>query len=81
MEIRRYRHVIWDWNGTLHDLDVARVIGVDCVLVAGGHHPEARLRAHTDRVLADLSDLARIFPNAAAATKAELPANGANCRE
>ena len=42
---------------TLHDLDVARSIGVDCVLVACGHHPEARLRSHTDRVFADLSGL------------------------
>ena len=42
---------------TLHDLDVAQAIGVDCVLVACGHHPEARLRSRTDRVLADLSGL------------------------
>jgi phosphoglycolate phosphatase len=42
---------------TLHDLDVARAIGVNCVLVACGHHPEARLRSHTDHVLADLSGL------------------------
>jgi phosphoglycolate phosphatase len=42
---------------TLHDLDVAQAIGVDCVLVACGHHPEARLRSHTDCVLADLSGL------------------------
>jgi phosphoglycolate phosphatase len=46
---------------TLHDLDVAQAIGVDCVLVAGGHHPEARLRSRTDRVLADLSSL-RTWP-------------------
>ena len=42
---------------TLHDLDVARAIGVNWVLVACGHHPEARLRSRTDRVLADLSGL------------------------
>ena len=42
---------------TLHDLDVAQAIGVDCVLVACGHHPEARLRSRTDRVFADLSGL------------------------
>ncbi len=40
---------------TLHDLDVAREMGVDCVLVAAGHHPAARLRARHDRVLDELS--------------------------
>lgn len=29
---------------TLHDAEVARELGVDCALVAGGHHPESRLR-------------------------------------
>ncbi len=28
---------------TLHDAEVAKVIGADCVLVAGGHHSRARL--------------------------------------
>ena len=42
---------------TRHDLEVARAIGVDCVLVAGGHHSEERLRSHTDHVLADLRGL------------------------
>jgi phosphoglycolate phosphatase len=44
---------------TLHDLEVAQAIGVDCALVAAGHHPEARLRAAHDRVFADLPSLAR----------------------
>ncbi|MBI5771079.1 MAG: HAD family hydrolase [Verrucomicrobia bacterium] len=50
---------------TLHDLDVAAEMGVDCVLVAAGHHPEARLRARTPRVVPHLEALladAEIFP-------------------
>ena len=42
---------------TLHDLDVAGQMGVDCVLVAAGHHPAARLRARHDRVVDDLAAL------------------------
>lgn len=39
---------------TLHDLDVAEALGVDCVLIANGHHPVERLRARTTRVFANL---------------------------
>jgi phosphoglycolate phosphatase len=42
---------------TLHDLEVAEAMGVDCVLVAAGHHPDHRLRRATDRVLDDLDQL------------------------
>jgi phosphoglycolate phosphatase len=42
---------------TLHDLHVAREIGVDCVLVAAGHHPADKLRRHHDRVLETLAEL------------------------
>ena len=42
---------------TLHDRDVARELGVDCVLVAAGHHPAEKLRRHHDRVLDSLADL------------------------
>jgi phosphoglycolate phosphatase len=42
---------------TLHDLEVARELGVDSVLVAAGHHPADRLRRATDRVLNDLGGL------------------------
>lgn len=42
---------------TLHDLEVAREIGVDCVLVAAGHHPAEKLRKHHDRVLDSLAEL------------------------
>lgn len=43
---------------TLHDLDVAEALGIDCVLVAHGHHPLERLRARTPRVVSDLAALA-----------------------
>jgi phosphoglycolate phosphatase len=42
---------------TLHDLEVAQHMGVDCVLVAAGHHPAARLRARHDRVFDGLAEL------------------------
>lgn len=43
---------------TLHDFDVATALGLDCVLVAGGHHPAERLRARTPHVVDNLSELA-----------------------
>ena len=46
---------------TLHDLDVARHMGTDCVLVAAGHHPAARLRARHDHVVENLAELGRWF--------------------
>jgi phosphoglycolate phosphatase len=42
---------------TLHDLEVARELGLDCILVAAGHHPAARLRARHDRVIETLAEL------------------------
>jgi phosphoglycolate phosphatase len=42
---------------TLHDLEVAEAIGVDCVLVAAGHHPAERLRQRAQQVLGGLRDL------------------------
>ncbi len=42
---------------TLHDLEVAQAIGIDCVLVAAGHHPAHRLRARHDRVIENLTAL------------------------
>ena len=42
---------------TVHDLEVARELGVDCVLVAAGHHPVGKLRQHHDRVLPTLAEL------------------------
>ncbi|MFI5335173.1 MAG: HAD family hydrolase [Opitutales bacterium] len=42
---------------TLHDLEVARELGVACVLVAAGHHPAAKLRRHHDLVVGSLAEL------------------------
>jgi phosphoglycolate phosphatase len=42
---------------TLHDLEVARELGTDCILVAAGHHPPERLRGGHDRVVSTLADL------------------------
>lgn len=42
---------------TLHDLEVARALGIDCVLVARGHHAKERLRASGARVVDDLREL------------------------
>lgn len=42
---------------TVHDLEVARELGVDCVLVAAGHHPAEKLRRHHPRVLDSLTEL------------------------
>lgn len=46
---------------TLHDLEVARELGVDCALVAAGHHPIERLTAGHSRVFPDLSTLAKAY--------------------
>lgn len=43
---------------TLHDLEVARELGVACVLVAAGHHPAERLRAGGVPVYPDLAAFA-----------------------
>ena len=57
MPAPRYRHIVWDWNGTLHDLDVAQPLGVDRVPVAAGRHPAPRLRARRSRVGDNLAAL------------------------
>lgn len=46
---------------TLHDLEVARELGVDCALVAAGHHPIERLTAGHSRVFPDLAALANAY--------------------
>lgn len=42
---------------TLHDLEVARAIGVDCILVAHGHHTPERLAASGAPVAHSMTDL------------------------
>ncbi|MBS0631042.1 MAG: HAD family hydrolase [Verrucomicrobia bacterium] len=43
---------------TLHDLEVARELGVDCALIAAGHHPADRLQATGAPVYPDLAAFA-----------------------
>lgn len=43
---------------TLHDFEVARELGVDCALVAAGHHPSPRLQASGAPVFDNLSAFA-----------------------
>jgi phosphoglycolate phosphatase len=46
---------------TLHDLEVAHALGIDCVLLAHGHHSGERLRAKHDRVCKNLAELQQEF--------------------
>ncbi len=46
---------------TVHDLEVARAMGVGCVLVACGHQPEGVLRAAGVPVAADIPAAARLL--------------------
>ena len=41
---------------TTHDLDVARVIGVDCLLLVGGHQSLEKLENHGARVIQTLAE-------------------------
>jgi len=50
-------HEILLVGDTVHDLEVARALGVDCILVAAGHHPAEKLRRHHDRVIESLAEL------------------------
>ncbi len=43
---------------TTHDFEVAREMGVDCILIAAGHHDEGRLRSCGVPVVADLFEAA-----------------------
>lgn len=45
---------------TTHDYEVARELGIDCILVEGGHHSEKRLKECGVKVLKDLEDLVMI---------------------
>jgi phosphoglycolate phosphatase len=42
---------------TLHDLETAQAIGIDCILIAGGHNSEQRLRASGAPVFRSLEEL------------------------
>lgn len=49
---------------TLHDLDVARAMGVDCVLVASGHQHRRRLEASGERVIEHLREVLELVGGA-----------------
>ncbi|MDA3893860.1 MAG: HAD family hydrolase [Salinivirgaceae bacterium] len=42
---------------TLHDMEVAKVLGVDCLLVARGHQSKSRLKINGNNIINDLNDL------------------------
>ncbi len=60
-ELALPRHEILVVGDTLHDLEVARTLGLDCVLVSHGHHSAERLQAKHDRVYANLGELEKAF--------------------
>lgn len=47
---------------TLHDLEVAQNLGIDCILIANGHQSAARLREKTKHVIEDVSALISAIP-------------------
>jgi len=46
---------------TLHDLEVAQELGIDCVLIAQGHQSKQRLLKETDMVFDKLFDVADLI--------------------
>ena len=42
---------------TLHDLETARAMGIDCVLVANGHQDRETLEEHYDKVVDDIGEV------------------------
>lgn len=50
-------HEVLFIGDTLHDLDVAKAIGADCALIAGGHTSYRRLKESTAFVFKDISEL------------------------
>ena len=46
---------------TLHDLKVARAMGVRCILVVTGHNSESRLKAHHNEVVDNLHQVLQRF--------------------
>jgi phosphoglycolate phosphatase len=54
------KHVLFIGD-TLHDLDVANTMGINCLLVAKGHHSKERLESAQVTVINDLKELITIF--------------------
>lgn len=46
---------------TLHDLDVANALGIDCLLIANGHQSKERLLARTPNVTEEIVDIIGLF--------------------
>jgi len=46
---------------TVHDSEVARAIGTDCVLIPSGHHPRERLESCGVKVLSSLGDVVNLL--------------------
>ena len=46
---------------TLHDLEVASGLGIDCILVANGHQSKERLLKETPNVFSKLEDVTNLF--------------------
>ncbi len=54
-------HEVLMIGDTLHDLDVAREMGINCVLIAQGHTSRSRLEAAGAKVFKNLSELRKWF--------------------
>lgn len=46
---------------SLHDLEVADALGVDCLLIANGHQSKERLTARTKNVIDDLPEVKKVL--------------------
>lgn len=46
---------------TLHDMEVAEALGINCLLIANGHQSKQRLMLETNSVINDLSELSGHF--------------------
>jgi phosphoglycolate phosphatase len=46
---------------TIHDYEVAKGSGIDCVLVANGHQSFEKLKGLDCRVLADIKEILSVF--------------------
>ncbi len=56
-ELSHEPHDVLMIGDTVHDYDVATAMGVDCILLAGGHQSEERLRRCPVPVVESLADL------------------------
>ncbi len=46
---------------TLHDLDVADALGIDCLLISGGHQSKVRLLSKTPNVIEEINEVIGLF--------------------